>query len=186
MDSYTEAILAFLEGHKAVAAVRYQPSPPCVLSDLVRWEARNQPFKYAHTDTLSRSHRSPLSLPSPLFSLPARHETLRPSPPRCATQGRHHPWEMRRLPADLQAFMHVSNGFSLCWDGRTQSHSTPVGSMCLNAVADIKPVPLDFWCDCCHPLLSLCASLTPYTGAAHQTTLAACTVSLELPFDSPF
>ena len=46
---------------------------------------------------------------------------------------------------DLQAFMHVSNGFTLCWDGRSQSATTPVGSMCLNAVADIKPVPLDFW-----------------------------------------
>jgi hypothetical protein len=45
--------------------------------------------------------------------------------------------------------------------------------MCLNAVADIKPVPLDFWCDCCRPLSSLSATLTPCTGAAHPATLAA-------------
>jgi hypothetical protein len=67
MDSYTEAILAFLEGHKAVAAVRYQPREPCVHSDLVRWEARNQPFKYALTNSLS--HFSPLTLLSPTLTL---------------------------------------------------------------------------------------------------------------------
>jgi hypothetical protein len=84
MDSYTEAILAFLEGHKAVAAVRYQPREPCLHSDLVRWEARNQPFKYA-----LNSPSIPLSLtPHPSLSSdphPLSRRTAKPyfplSPP---------------------------------------------------------------------------------------------------------
>jgi hypothetical protein len=46
MDSYTVAIVSFLQDHRAVAAVHYQPHEPCVQSDLVRWEARHQPFKF--------------------------------------------------------------------------------------------------------------------------------------------
>lgn len=50
-----------------------------------------------------------------------------------------------RLPADLQAFLFVSNGFTLQWDGVVQRQSIRVGSMCLNGVKSIQRIDMDHW-----------------------------------------